>query len=80
MAEIIVISITWVSSITVRALDHCAEDQRFETHFELRIRRSLTVHPAANGDLVEHCGDSGGGERNWPPNLTKSMALNECLL
>ena len=34
----------------------------------------LTVHPAANGYLVETLGDKGGEERNWPPYLTKPMA------
>ena len=42
--------------MAVRALTYCAIDPRFETHFELSVGRSLTVHPAANGDLVETLG------------------------
>ena len=41
------------SRIAARALANCAEDPRFEAPFEPRAGRSLTVHPAANGDLVE---------------------------
>ena len=37
----------WASSIAVRALDYCAEDYG---------SGSATVHPVANGDLVETLG------------------------
>ena len=46
----------WTSNIAVRALAYCAKDPRFETHLEPRAGHSLTVHPAANGDLVETLG------------------------
>ena len=46
----------WASSIAVRALAYSAKDPRFETHFELRVGRSLSVHPAAKWDLVESPG------------------------
>ena len=46
----------WASSIAVRALAYSAKDPRFETHFEPRVGRSLSVHPAAKWDLVESPG------------------------
>ena len=46
-----------MSSIAFRALPFCAEDPWFETQFELKAERSLTVHQAANGDLVENNGE-----------------------
>ena len=56
----------WVSSITVRALAYCTEDPRFEINLEPMIGCPFTVHPAANGDLVESQGRKGGEERIWP--------------
>ena len=48
--------IVWAGSIVVRALAYCAEDSRFETHFESKVWRWLTVHHAANRDLMEALG------------------------
>ena len=47
----------WVSNIVVSVLAYCAEDRRLETHFELKVGRSLTVHPAANGDPGGNIGE-----------------------
>ena len=44
-----------------------------------KVGCSLTVHPAANGYLVENTGEvKGGEERNWPPYLTMPMAQYKC--
>ena len=48
--------VKWVSSVAVRALAHCTEDQGSEPTPEPMVGRSLTVHPAANGDAVEALG------------------------
>ena len=65
----------------VRVLVYFVEGPQFKIHFELRVRRSLTVHPAANGDLVETLGgDKGSEEKNWLPYLTKPMAEDKCPL
>ena len=53
---------------------------RFGTHLEPMVGRSLTVHPAANGNPVETLGDKSGEERNWLPYLKKQMAQDKCPL
>ena len=58
-----------------------SEDPWFETHFELRVGLSLTVHPVANwGPGRNTRKDKGCEERNCPPYLTKLMAQDQCSL
>ena len=45
------LTIRGASSIAARALAYCVEDHK--THVEPMVGRSLTVHPAANGDPVD---------------------------
>ena len=45
--------LSWVNlALPVKALAYCTNDPGFETLPERKFRLSLTVHPAANGDMV----------------------------
>ena len=59
--------------IITGTLAYSANDPHFETHLEVRVRHSLTVHPTAYGTWWKHWGDNGSEERNWPLYLTREI-------